>query len=358
MAVAHDTAGLTASDSIQVRVKAEQEATTLTLAQPQLVQYSDPVTIEATLLGEGGQPLEGKPITFSLEGVEETVQTGAAGVAVWTPQVTLPEGSYTVNASFEGDIAYSGSSSTTTINVSKENASTIYDGDYLKRINDPVQLSAEVSEEMDESYGEIVNAGSVTFQIYNSQGTLVREVAAPIAEVEPGQGKAEIATDPLPTNVYTVKSILNQNGYYFALEDTSQLVVYDPEGGYTSGAGSYWEGWDKKSFGFDVHYSYYGPLAPTGYLTFTDWSCFWDPVYISATEFAWLVIPSDTDIAYVAGACKYDGQSGYTFNLVVEDDGYWWWSDDTFHITVKDSSNQIVYESQGEVSLGGILVHH
>ncbi|MBN2026110.1 MAG: IPT/TIG domain-containing protein [Actinobacteria bacterium] len=357
-AIAHDTAGLTVSDSIQVRVKAEQETTTLALAKPQPVQYSDQSTIEATLLDEGGQPLEGKPIAFSLEGVEESIQTDATGIAVWAPQITLSEGSYTIDAVFEGDVGYLDSNGSTTIEVSKENASTIYNGDYLKQINDPVQLSAEVSEETDESYGEIVNAGTVTFQVYDSQGALIREVIAPVTEMEPGKGKAEITTDPLPTNVYTVKSILNQNGYYFALEDTSQLVIYDPEGGYTTGAGSYWEGWDRKSFGFDVHYSYYGPLAPNGYLTFTDWSCFWDPLYITATEFAWLVIPSDTDIAYVAGACKYDGQYGYTFNLVVEDDGCWWWSDDTFHITVKDSSNQIVYESQGEVSLGGILVHH
>jgi hypothetical protein len=42
---------------------------------------------------------------------------------------------------------------------------------------------------------------------------------------------------------------------------------------------------------------------------------------VKATGFAWLVIPTDEDIAYMAGTCSLSGQDGYNFYLTVKDLG-------------------------------------
>jgi len=198
--------------------------------------------------------------------------------------------------------------------------------------------------------------GSINDIRYDPAGALVSEVSAPIAEVSPGVGEAEVTTDPLPANIYTGKTHFADNGYYQAASVETQLVVYDPDRGFVTGGG-FLCGGGLKTFGFCVKPSACEPWLPKGNLLFVDLSSLRKPLTVKATKFAWLVIPADQDIAYVAGVCKYNGNEGYSFYLTVEDKG-WLWPQDTFRITVKDSTNQIVYDSQGTVTCGGLLIHY
>lgn len=334
-----------------------KKQTSISIATSGPVQYSDPITITATLMDEAGQPIQGKPVTFAFEGAESgPIVTNISGNATWSTQVFNPPGNYEVSAEFAGDARYLGCSAAGNLSIVKENLLINYAGDYLVRVNQSVKLAADLCE-IDTSFGDITKA-AVVFEIYDPQGNKVREVSAPVLETSPGKGKAELETAPLPTNVYKVQTRLDLgNQFYYANEQQTDLAVYNPQGGFTAGAGSYREAGILKSFGFDIKYSLFGCLFPKGYFCFTDWISLLSPGRIEATQFMWLVIPSDQNIAYVAGTCKFNGQEGYAFRLIVEDRSLLL-PKDVFYVQVLNSENQVVYESQGTVSVGGILVQH
>jgi hypothetical protein len=85
----------------------------------QTINYSQTVTLSATLLGAGGLGVASQPITFKLNGV--TVGSGttdSSGIArlIYTPPSA---GSYTVTAEFAGNTMYNNASGTGTLTVNK-----------------------------------------------------------------------------------------------------------------------------------------------------------------------------------------------------------------------------------------------
>ena len=357
-AIAHDTAGLTASDAVSVLVRSTRRGTSLDLEEPAPAQYSDPVTARAVLRDDCGNPVADREVAFSLGAEQGSAVTGEDGVAQWTARMDLPCGTHpdTLSADFAGDYQYLESHDRSDIQVMKESASLSYEGSYLARVDTPVNLKAELREEDDGSPGDVASAGAVAFDIHDAQGTLVRQETAAVMESEPGRGIAEVASPPLPAGIYTVRTRLPENPYYDPPPEVStELAVYDPQGGFITGGGLLCGG-GLKTFAFVVRPSSVEPWLPRGHLVFVDHADLCHPRRISATGFAWLVIPSEEDIAYVAGTCTLDGQPDHTFNLTVEDKGCWIFPRDTLHLVVKNAEGAVVYEARGTISGGNIKI--
>jgi hypothetical protein len=321
--------------------------------------YSDSTTLSATLTC-ADEPVADREIAFKLDGVDVGGETtGTDGVAALDVPVDLPEGSCQAAASFAGDDSNHllGSDASATVVVGKEKATLAYTGDFLKSTDSTIALAATMTEEPDGSPGDITRSGKVVFEIYDSTSTLIREVSAPVTEEAPGNGKAGATGVSLPSNVYQVKTRVEDNGYYQAEEKVTELAIYNRRGGFTVGAGLFWENGTLRSFAFGIKYLSCNPLVPKGFLCFTDWTSRRNPTRVEATQFFWLVIPADRRTAFAAGTCKYNGEEGYTFRLTVEDNGPWW-PRDFFRLTVMDANNQTVYQTQGKVSCGCILVNH
>jgi Tol biopolymer transport system component len=344
------TSGGGTSNSVDFSIK---KNTALEISLPANVQYSDPSTLSATLKDEEGNILGNLPVAFNIDGAEETVTTdGVTGIATLTTSVDLQSGDYDVKASYAGDDKYMPSDAISNLHVDKEAATLSYAGAFMVTVGSLAKLSATLTEEPDGSPGDITQAGDVLFSLYDLDNVLALQVTAPVGVA----GKAEITTT-LPADVYTVKASLAANGYYQAPPAAdAQLVVYNPAGGYATGCGFLCSG-GLKTFGFCVKPSNADPWLPKGDLLFVDLSNLRKLRTVKATKFAWLVIPTGEDIAYVAGTCSLDGKAGYTFTLTVEDLGGWLSRLDTIHLVVKDGSNNIAYEVQGAISGGNIEIH-
>ena len=192
----------------------------------------------------------------------------------------------------------------------------------------------------------------MAFDFRDLQGNLMCSLNA----VLDMQGNASATTTSLPANVYTVTTRLVENSYYQAEPVGAQMVVYDPEGGFTTGGGFLCDG-GLKTFGFCIKPSTCNPWLPKGNVLFVDYSSLCNPLMIKATGFAWLVIPEGEDIAYIAGTCSLNCQDGFSFYLNVEDLGGWLSRLDTIHLVVKDASGAVVYEAQGMIDGGNIKIH-
>ena len=240
--------------------------------------------------------------------------------------------------------------------VTKETLCFTSAGDTLLRTGEEIALLAFVMGEEDGNPGEIERASSVIFEIWNSDGKVL-EITAQITQTSPGYAIAEALTEPLPPDLYTVKVRLGGNPYYQAGETSSELAVYDPEGGHVYGAGLL-SGDGLRLFSFQVRYTRRNPQVPTGNLHFMDHGVRRNPVRITATSFTYLVIPVEEDKAYVTGSCTFNGQRGYSFFLEIEDrDRRLLKSMDWLRIIVRDSAGDIVYQAEGLVRAGLIEVY-
>ena len=211
--VLYEGEDVVSDQSVPFAIEWVKTATTITLADPDPLQYSDPITVSATLLNEAGQPLSGKPVMFSLNGTTSyPISTDSSGSATWNTQVLNPAGQYTVSASFAGDQEYLASSDAAALAIEKENLALVYTGDYLSLVDGEMVISATASAADDGSPGQITEAGEVACDFRDLQGNLMCSLNA----VLDMQGSASATTTSLPANVYTVTTRLVEDSYYQA----------------------------------------------------------------------------------------------------------------------------------------------
>jgi len=235
-------------------------------------EYSDPVTLTATLKDAFNNPLSGKSITFELGSQTATAPTGTDGVAQTTLTLTQAAGTYTLKASFAGDSTYAASSATPTFTITKEPATLAYTGDAsLLTTATSFTLQASVTSEMDDPPGEITKA-RVTFYIYPSTSTTTPKYTSPspipATQVAPGVGVAKVTLacstiGGCGENTWVVMVRLDPgaNLYYQALEAPATLTFYTPNGQYVTGGG--WVNDPSGShgnFGFVVRYTSSGQV--------------------------------------------------------------------------------------------------
>ncbi len=336
------------SNAVQFDV---QKLTRTSLAVPASVQYSDTLTIAATVLDEDGNAVVGQDVTFSLGDKTAKTATDTAGAAAWTTAADLPVGAYKVNASFAGDGLNQPSSAEAQITVDRENLTLKYSGDTVRASNQGVVLSAAVDEEEDGASGDITKA-PVVFEIWNPRAK-VREVTAGMTVTGPGHATAAAACDPLPSNVYTVKVRLADNDYYAAGEAKAELVVYNPKA-FIRGGGLIFSDKALDLFGLSARYCGPNASSPGGFLYFVELSFARQPAIIAATQFANLVTPGD-GVAYLTGSCTYNGWQGYTFRLSIEDKG--WFRGDTLSLTVRNANNEAVFQVERVIRWGNVVVY-
>jgi extracellular elastinolytic metalloproteinase len=199
---------------------------TLSLETPAATQYSDPVTLSASV----SPPLYGGlPVTGSVEFFIEGVSVGASdldgsGVAELTVPNDRAAGNYSVTASFtpsgpEGVGA--SNASPVTLVVTKEKAASTYTGDLFvttagPNVNSaPVVLSANLVQEDDGYPGDIALA-RVLFELYKSgnMGSTPDQTVGDVAVDANGNASAMV---DLTADNWTVKvKIEPGNGYWTA----------------------------------------------------------------------------------------------------------------------------------------------
>jgi M6 family metalloprotease-like protein len=93
--------------------------------------YHDPFTASAVLTDpDGGAPIAGKPVTFSLGGVDTCgpVATNGAGVASCSITPTQPAGTVSIVSSFAGDVDYLPSGDSNSFLITREETTLTYTG--------------------------------------------------------------------------------------------------------------------------------------------------------------------------------------------------------------------------------------
>jgi uncharacterized repeat protein (TIGR01451 family) len=123
--------------------------------------YSDPVTVSATLTDNLSNPLSGKTIDFSLNG-SETCSGGTDGSGVASCSITPGEnaGPYTLVASFSdsSDTKYDTSTASAAFTVTKEETVITYNGATTSDYNDPAAVSATLTDDSSNALaGKTVN---------------------------------------------------------------------------------------------------------------------------------------------------------------------------------------------------------
>ena len=349
-------------------------ATSLTYSGDFVGQYSDPITVEATLLDMATQlQIPAKSIIFTIGSQSVTSVTDDNGVARASIVLTQPAGAYTVTAMFPGDEDYLGSSDSQSFTIEREDATLEYSGDtVLPTTSKTINLRATVFDSPDGCWGDLTKM-QVTFSVYTGllgSSTLSMTIPAiPVSQTEvPGVGVAVTSIDNFPENIYLIIASIDNNDYYAGpTSDTIPLTVYEPTGEFVTGGGWIWDpSGSKGNFGFNVKYTKFG--MPKGHSVYVYRDGGWD--YIVKSN-AWIGLAIEVDHAFFEAKCvvqKYNpatgelvwGEGNYKFRVDVWDkdsDG----GVDVYKIRVLDKNGVLFHEAGfdqlGELQGGNIVIH-
>ncbi|MBS1115620.1 MAG: Fungalysin metallopeptidase [candidate division NC10 bacterium] len=235
---------------------------TLSLNTPASTQYSDPVSLSATVNPSvfGGQTVTGS-VEFFVDGTSVgSSAIDSSGLASLSVPNNRAAGSYNVTATFtpSGPAGVNSSSAgPRTLAVTKETATATYTGDQFVTTAGPntssasVTLAARLAQEGDGHPGDL-SLATVAFELFkygNSGSTPDQTVGNVTVDVA---GKAA-ATASLSADNWTVKVRVEQgNGYWTSPNDTSTITVavgsterrvtgggWAPDGASSNGKGSF-----------------------------------------------------------------------------------------------------------------------
>jgi hypothetical protein len=264
-----------------LEVNAAPTTTAITLS-PSSQQYSDKVTLEASITpaSVNGTAVAGV-VQFTIDGA----LVGAGPVVVTNGKATMPSvqmtstpGSHSVGAQFtptDQTLFQSSTATTASLTVTKEDASIVYSADNTTAMKvttsgGPLAANA-LSLQLGVKETEPDAAGTGTAGVgSNIPGVTVSVSLLPIG---PGSVYALTCTatgvtgtsyattrnftckNPaaLPVNVYAVQATLTSN-YYQATEYEDVVTVYDPAAGFVTGGGTFRIGSDLVRFGINLKY--------------------------------------------------------------------------------------------------------
>ncbi|MBN1983035.1 MAG: hypothetical protein JW795_15995 [Chitinivibrionales bacterium] len=321
--------------------------------------YSDNVIVEATVVSHG-QPLGGKQVLFSVNGViVGTGATGSTGIAALTLPLSFPAGSYAIDAMFaqqDTPFYYRGSSAAGALMVTPETATISYNGGLLVAYPGSLQLSAVVTQEADNMPGDLSKA-SVRFMVYqvDAEGnhTLIENQVS-------GCNTSGVALIDrfYSAGVYSISASVEGYGY-FTSGAVSEAVaaVYNPEGGFATGGG--WinvtnldEGnIGRANFGFIAKYK---DNSATGNLEFQYNA---GSINLQSKQIDWLVISSVS--AQFEGLGTIKNKPGlYKFRISCTDNGG---NQKTDKFTIKiwdasDDENTLIYKALNQDLAGGNIL--
>lgn len=201
---------------------------------PAAGQYSDPVTLSASLFADGA-PLAGQSIAFMVDG-QPTGQavTGPDGIATFPYLIGLGQGSYEVAPYFAGSADFTEASGTNTLTASHEAAALTYLGEWMTA-GGSTPLKGALTQEADGNPGAITLAGNLSWQLTNLiTGADAGTVAGP---VQP-DGTAQAASPDLVNAPHQVVLSLPTNAYFSAVP-VSHVIKGTPALTVTGGPGQY-----------------------------------------------------------------------------------------------------------------------
>jgi len=361
----------------------DQRPTTTTITAAS-VQYSDPITLTATVspMTSGDQKLTGSveffisDVSVGSQSIDENGVAKLSGI----PN-SRAAGSYKVRAVFASENSnFAGSEGTGTLSVTKESTKIEYTGDTSvftagPTINKaPIRLSAKLTEEADYYPGDLTLA-KVTFELTPAGGGSTITVAnIPVSAA----GDA-LTTEQVPVGDYFVKVTISSGNSYWTQSEIGEgildVVLGSNEQRVTGG------GWipdslsanGKDNFGFTVSYNKNG--APKGNFLFMFRGK--DGYNYQVKSNSWAkggLSFTSTNTAYFTAKCtiqRIDRITGiaeslggdYTFAVTIKDgDLMNPKTPDTFAVTIFDSSHNIwkqVGTASSQITLGGgnMVVH-
>jgi hypothetical protein len=318
------------------------------------------------------QMIEGKPIMFTLGSQTVTATTDSLGVATATIVLDQPEGTYTLSATFSGDIDYFGCSTTQSFTIQKEHVETEYTGDtVVPTTAKSINLRGTIFDSPDGYWGDLTKI-QVTFRIYAGQlsSTPILTIpAVPVSQTDmPGVGVAVTTIDILPENGYLIIVSIDSNGYYGGpTSDPTALTVYEPTGEFVTGGGWIWDSsGGKGNFGFNIKYTRSG--KPQGHFLYVYREGGWNYVVKSN---AWIGLAVEEAWAYFEAKCVIQKYNPVTEELVWDEGNYKfrvdvWDNDptggvDILQIQVLDKNGVLFHEAGftplGELQGGNIVIH-
>ena len=307
------------------------------------MQYSDAAALSGNLVDAANAPVAGKQLDFAVGTQNASAgPTNASGDASTTLTVTQQPAALNVATSFAGDATHLASADADSITVTKEDCTLAYTGDTQVSPATNTTLSAQLGEP-DASLGNL-SGKSVTFTVTNSSSVQTQYVAATNAS-----GVAS-TSQPLPSGVYSVAVNFAGDAYYQPCATAANTTVTVQQ----AAAKVFGDGWFTPSSGSSTTFAlnlipeagglYKGQLQLRVYdrLAF-DGDTAYDVVQTAPNKVSW------------KGAGRWNGVSGYTFEVAVVDSGPAGSRiPDTISVRIyKTSSAQTVYTSGGVRPLKG-----
>lgn len=213
-----DSSG-TVENSNQALKHWTQIATTLTYTGAKTSDYNDAATVSATLVTSGDTAISGEPIVFTLNGAETcTGPTDASGSASCSITPGEAAGSYTITASFAGDVSHIASNASAQFVVTLEETTLAYTGPTLIANGQPMTLSAVLEED-----GTTPIAGRSVTLTLGSGGSAQSCVGTTDAA---GSASCTIAVVNQPLGAGSVSAAFAGDAYYLPASASAATLLF------------------------------------------------------------------------------------------------------------------------------------
>jgi len=296
-------------------------AATMTTADSATVQYSDVVTLSATVSPDTAAG----SIQFSVGGTPVgSAVAVSGGEAKLNVQVLLAADSYQIKAVFtSSDTGFSDSDGTSVLTVTRENAKVTprSSNPLAVKVNTaggtagPITLCADITEVADGSLGNSTNAAPVTFKLVPvAGGATITQTATVTGGGVGGTLAACVTLSSVPVNVYDITISIGGN-YYTGSAETC-LAVYDPSLGFVTGGGKVMHNDVPANFAFSAKYLKNGQTQ--GSLLYIEHRLAGD-VVLKSNSMGSLAIVGNT--AVLTGKATLNGVGNYGFRATVVDNG-------------------------------------
>jgi uncharacterized repeat protein (TIGR02543 family) len=313
------SASTTVAMSAPKSVTANFQLLTTTVVAAASGQYSDPVTLSATV-GPPGTVFSGM-LQFQVDGVNVGAAIAVTGPGSYTVSYTIdkPAGPHTITATFApATPAVAGSSGRNTLTIGKEDATltTVSGNPETVQVNTPggsagpITLTGKVQESPDGSLGDITKATVAVSLVPAVSGTAT--IVCPVTNA----GGALMATcSNLPVNAYVVAWRVTGD-YYVAPDVNTVLAVYDPSLGFVTGSGTVMHNGVAAEFAISAKYLKNG--NPQGGLVYIEHRASGD-VTVKTTAMSSLSLVGST--AVIDAKATVNGAGGYAVQVIVTDNG-------------------------------------
>ena len=339
---AQDQDGLGATTrSVTIVVSPPPNGVPVIGSDPVSVQYSDalPSTQLATATDPDGDPLvmTSSALPATLSGTDD----GTGGFDVSGTATAVP-GAYPVT--YTADDGTDTSTSVDNITITKEDCTLTAPLDIQSSAAGNTSLTATLGEP-DSSVGDL-SGKTISWSGIDAGGAAVGPFTASTNSA--GLATAQV---PLPEGVYALTASFSGNAYYLGCQATNATVVaVAPVNFKVTGGGWISQGTGKTAFGFNAKQDVSGLRGQLQIRT------------SNKTEFhgnVVLTLSGTANTATWTGTGKWNGVTGYKFEVSVVDNGTSGKKGDTISIVVRAPNNSVVFTTSGASPLkgGNIVVH-